>query len=65
MQANAICDVADVLHELGRIELAEERGREALRLSHQLANRQMVVFTLATLAGFAAAANRPERAGRL
>jgi predicted ATPase/class 3 adenylate cyclase len=65
MQANALCDVADVLHELGRTELAEERGREAVRLSHGLADRQMVVFALATLSGFAAATDRPERAGRL
>jgi predicted ATPase len=65
MQAGSICNVAEVLHELGRADLAEEPGREALRLSHGLADRQLTVFTLATLASFATAAGRPERAGRL
>jgi predicted ATPase len=65
MQANAVLDTADLSHELGRPEVAEERGREGLRLSAQLADRQFVVFSLALLARFAVADGRFERAGRL
>ena len=65
MQANVVADVADLSHELGRTEVAKERGHEALRLAHRLRDRQMTVFVLALLAGFAAAAGDGARAGRL
>jgi predicted ATPase len=65
MQANAVLDVADLSHELGRPEVAEERGREGLRLSVGLADRYFVVTALALLAGFAASRGDAARAGRL
>jgi hypothetical protein len=65
MQANAVLDVADLSHELGRSEVAEERGREGLRLSVGLADRHFVVTALALLAGFAASRGDAARAGRL
>jgi hypothetical protein len=65
MQANAVGDVADLSSELGRPEVAEERGREALRLAHGVGDRQLVVFVVALLARFAAEAGRADRAGRL
>jgi predicted ATPase len=65
MQASTICDVADLSFELGRGEVAEERGREGLRLARQVADRRLQVFALGFLARFAAGDGRAERAGRL
>jgi len=65
MQANVVCDAADLSFELGHAEVAEERGREGLRLAWRVASRQMVVFALALLARFAVATGRAERGGRL
>jgi len=65
MQANRLHDIADLSFELGRGEVAELRGREAVELARQVGDRQMVVYTLALLARSAAADGRPERAGRL
>ena len=65
MQASATCDVADLSFELGRAEVAEERGREGLRLAWQVGDRRMAVFALGFLARFAATGGRAERAGRL
>ena len=58
-------DSAELLHELGETARAEERVREGLRLSHELVDRQSIVYALATLAGFATATGQLERAGRL
>ena len=65
MQASVVGDVADLSYELGRTDIAEERGREALRLAHGLLDRQLTVFVLGLLARFAAGGGRPGRAGRL
>jgi predicted ATPase/class 3 adenylate cyclase len=65
MQAHAVMDIADVADELGRSELARQRAREALRLSRDCEDRQLIVFALALLARLAAKAGRAERAGRL
>ncbi|HEY7690943.1 MAG TPA: tetratricopeptide repeat protein [Gaiellaceae bacterium] len=65
MEANAVLDTGDLSHELGRPEVAEERGREGLRLCAQLADRQLVVVSLALLARFAASRGDAARAGRL
>jgi predicted ATPase len=65
MQANAVGDVADLSFELGRTDIAEKRGREAVRLAGQVGDRQLVVFTIALLALIAAETGRVERAGRL
>jgi predicted ATPase len=65
MQASAVLDIADVAHELGRTTLAGRRGREGLRLSRELVDRQLIVYSLALLARFAAADGRAEHAGRL
>jgi predicted ATPase len=65
MQANTVLDVADLSHELGRSEFAGQRAREGLRLSQQIADRQLVVYALALLARFATTARQVERAGRL
>jgi tetratricopeptide (TPR) repeat protein len=65
MQANATLDVADLSHELGRRAVARERGEEALRLSRDLHDRQFIVYGLALLARFAAAAGEVMRAGCL
>ena len=51
--------------ELGLIRAAEEHGRAALRLAHQIQDRQMTIYALALLARAAAMQQRPERAGRL
>src|SRR5262249_51721605 len=50
MQASALMDVADLAHELGRLDLAGEHARESLRLSRELADRQSTVFCLGLLA---------------
>ena len=65
MQANAVLDVAELSRELGQPALAEERAREGLRLSYELVERRLIVYSLALLARFAAADGRAERAGRL
>jgi predicted ATPase len=65
MQASVVLDLADLSHELGQTAVAEERAREALRLSQQLVDRRSVVYSLALLARFAAASGQAERAGRL
>ncbi len=65
LHANAVEDVADVLHELGETDRADERAREALRLSRRVADRQAVIYSLALLARFAAESRDGERAGRL
>ncbi len=65
MQASAIMDCADVSHELGRTAVANEWAREALRLSQQVGDRQMTMYSLALLARFAAVEGRAGRAGLL
>jgi ATP/maltotriose-dependent transcriptional regulator MalT len=65
MQANRVHDIADLSFELGRTDVAEKRGREAVELAKRVGDRQIVVYTLALLARFAAAGGRSERAGRL
>jgi hypothetical protein len=65
MQSNAVQDYADLAHELGRTAVADIRIREGIRLSHELDDRQTLVYGLALLARFEGAAGRPERAGRL
>ena len=65
MQVNALQDIADLSHELGLIDVAVERGREALRLARELADRQSTVFGLAPLARFASSKGRVEDAARL
>ncbi|MGE5274376.1 MAG: hypothetical protein ACM3QU_11555, partial [Verrucomicrobiota bacterium] len=52
----AALDPAELADHVRLRRVAEERGREALRLAHQLRDRQMTVFILALLAGFASAA---------
>ena len=65
MQASALMDAADLSHELGRTAVAVARGREALRLAEELADRRSIVYSLAWLARFAAADGRIDEAGRL
>jgi len=65
MQASAVLDIAEISLELGRIEVARERALEGLRLSHELVDRRLVVWTLGMLAEFAVADGDLERAGRL
>ena len=65
MQASALMDAADLSHELGRTVVAGARGREALRLAEELADRRSIVYSLAWLARFAAADGRIDEAGRL
>jgi hypothetical protein len=65
MQAHALIDFADLAHENGQTAIAEERAREGLRLSHRLVDRQLIVYSLALLARFAAADGNKARAGRL
>ncbi len=65
MQANAILDVADLSHELGRAEVANDRAEEGLRLCWELGDRQFTVFALALLARFASTGGDVTRAGRL
>jgi predicted ATPase len=65
MQANAVGDIADMSFELGRTDVAEERGRDAVRLSAEVGDRQLVVFTIGLLARIAAETGQVERAGRL
>ncbi len=65
MQASAIMNCADVSHALGRTAVANERAREAVRLSQQVGDRQMTLYALALLARFAVAEGRADRAGLL
>jgi predicted ATPase len=65
MQANAVGDIADLSFEQGRIDVAQEGGREAVRLAAQVGDRQLTVFALALLARIAAESGQVERAGRL
>ncbi|HZO61823.1 MAG TPA: tetratricopeptide repeat protein [Gaiellaceae bacterium] len=65
MLANGLIDGADLSHELGRVEVAEERAREGLRLSMELHDRQYTMFAVALLARFAASGGDAARAGRL
>jgi len=65
MQANAVCDAADLSFELGRTDVAEERGRDGVRLAGEVGDRQLVVFAIAVLARIAAETCQVERAGRL
>src|SRR5207249_4498870 len=62
MRASAVLDVAELAHELGRTAVAEQRAREGLRLSHELVDRQLIVYSLALLARFAATEGDVERA---
>jgi predicted ATPase len=61
----ALLESADLARDLGHREKAEERAREGLRVSMDLADRQGMVFAVATLAQNATAAGELERAGRL
>jgi len=65
MQANRLHDMAELSFELERPDLAQTYGREAVELARRVGDRQMVVYTLAVLARFAAAGGRSVRAGRL
>jgi predicted ATPase len=65
MQANVVCGIADLSFELGRTDVGEERGRDALRLAAQVGDRQLIVFSIALLARIAAETGQVERAGRL
>ena len=65
MEAHAVKNIADVADELGRTELAWQRSREALELSRQCDDRQMILFALALVARLAASSGYDERAGRL
>jgi tetratricopeptide (TPR) repeat protein len=55
----------DCEFQLGRIDEAEEKGRQALGLARQIGDRQATVFTLADLARNAAVRGDVVRAGRL
>src|SRR5262249_25157370 len=55
----------DAADGLGRIELARQRAREALRLCRECDDRQLTLYALALLARLAAEDGRTDRAGRL
>jgi tetratricopeptide (TPR) repeat protein len=63
--ASSLRSSAELLHELGETPRAEDRAREALRLSHDLVDRQATVYSLALLASLAVTAGNLGRAGRL
>ncbi|HKC76956.1 MAG TPA: hypothetical protein VKB70_01080, partial [Gaiellaceae bacterium] len=61
----ALLESADLARELGQMQKAEERAREALRHAIAFSDRQGTVYAIATLAQNATAAGDFERAGRL
>jgi predicted ATPase len=65
MEAHAVLNVGEVADELGRTELARQRVREALELSRQCDDRQLILYALALVARLAASGGQDERAGRL
>jgi predicted ATPase len=65
IQASALLSAADLLRELGRPEVAEERARDGLALSWQVVDRRLTVYAIAFLARLAVERGDVERAGRL
>jgi ATP/maltotriose-dependent transcriptional regulator MalT len=64
-QVHYLYVACEACFELGRFEEAEQAGREGLRLSVEIDNRQIIVYLLALLSAVAAAQGEDERAGAL
>jgi predicted ATPase len=65
IQAATLLNLAELHSRLGQLELAEDRGREALGLAWHIVARQQSIFALAFLATYANKRGDAARAGRI